>query len=132
MEFLLNMMLLFVRTDKPRISISHLVASKRKPIPFCKKEDINKRSPLATLTTRKLFFLRIKMRYIHRMKIRKVVSKNILLLRWLHGDGTEYLPFLQEKKKKKRNNIAYGWLIITHCFSVMLTSQDEFKFSSKA
>lgn len=57
MEFLLNMMLLFVRTDKPRISISHLVVSKRKPIPFCKKEDINKRSPLAMLTTRKLFFL---------------------------------------------------------------------------
>lgn len=51
------------------------------------------------------------MRYIHRMKIRKVVGKNILLLRWLHGDGTKYLPFLQEKKKKKRNNTAYGWLI---------------------
>lgn len=41
------------------------------------------------------------------MKIRKVVCKNILLLRWLHGDGTKYLPFLQQKKREKRLNIAY-------------------------
>lgn len=30
------------------------------------------------------------------MKISKVVSKNLLLLRWLHGYGTKYLPFLQQ------------------------------------
>lgn len=51
-------------------------------------------------------------RYIHLLIIRKVVSKNILLLRWLHGDGTKHLPFLQQKgKKKKRKNVAYGRLI---------------------
>lgn len=41
------------------------------------------------------------MRYIHLTETGKIVSKNLFLLRWLHGDGTKQLPFLQGGKEKE-------------------------------